>query len=143
MHCKIRVCLPVCLPKRRTSGTTTQNFSESAHECHETNPQHMPCLQWRRKELKVCQGVGGLDLSEIFEKQKERKEWIWVMAMYIFAKKRGEGWLYPPPSPHHHTHTHTHPVSTPIPWLVFTVIMFTHSVAIIMILNILIIILQG
>lgn len=79
--------------------------------------------------------MSGLDLSEIFDKQKEREERIWVMAMYIFAKKKGEGWLPPPP--------HTHPVSTPIPWLVFTVIMFTHSVAIIMILNILIIILQG
>lgn len=82
--------------------------------------------------------MGGLDLSEIFEKQKERKEWIWVMAMYIFAKKRGRVGFTPPLPP-----PHTHPVSTPIPWLVFTVIMFTHSVAIIMILNILIIILQG
>lgn len=69
--------------------------------------------------------MGGLDLSEIFDKQKERKERIWVMAMYIFAKKRGRVG-YPPP--------HTHTVSTPIPWLVFTVIMFTHSVAIIMLI---------
>lgn len=141
MHCKIRVCLPVCLPKRRTSGTTTQNFSESAHECHETNPffllQALAMLAVASEGIKSVLGGGWARLiRNLWEAKRKKRMDLGYGDVYFCKKKKGEDWLYPPP-------THTHPVSTPIPWLVFTVIMFTHSVAIIMILNILIIILQG
>lgn len=108
MHCKIRVCLPVCLPKRRTSGTTTQNFSESAHECHETNPffllQALAMLAVASEGIESVLGGGWARLIRNLWKAKRKKRMDLGYGDVYFCKKKGGGLALPPP-PHTHTDT--------------------------------------